>query len=494
MASQIGLYGLGVMGQNYALNVASKGFTISVNNRSPGRVDTTVARAEKEGLGDKVCGFKDTAEFVASLQRPRRVMFLVTAGPVVDKTIAMFAELLEEGDIIIDAGNEWFENSVRRAKELHPKGIMYVAMGISGGEEGARNGPSIMPGCPREAYDALEDILVATAADDGDGGKCVTWLGEIGSGNHVKMVHNGIEYGDMQMISEAYDMLRTVGGFSNEECAAVFAEWNEAELDSFLIEITSKILAKKDDQCLDWSDSSMVPAQGLDMVDLILDATANKGTGKMTVKEAATRGVAAPAIAASLDARFISFLKDERLAAEEIFGGLSIPPTADKEQLKTDVKNALFCSKICSYAQGMNIIRGASEAFGWDVNLGESARIWKGGCIIRAKFLSTISQAYTENPDLASLLVHPVFAEELKSRDESWRRIVSLGVCSGIATPSMSASLAYFDQYRRGRLPANLVQAQRDFFGSHTFERTDKPRGEKFHCIWTEAHIAETGH
>jgi 6-phosphogluconate dehydrogenase len=483
-----------VMGQNYALNVASKGFTISVHNRSPGRVDTTVARAAKEGLSEKVFGFKDAAEFVASLQKPRRVMFLVTAGAVVDKTIAMFAELMEEGDIIIDGGNEWFENSVRRAAELKPKGIHFVAMGISGGEEGARNGPSIMPGCPRAAYDALEEILVATAATDGDGGKCVTWLGEIGSGNYVKMVHNGIEYGDMQLISESYDILRTVGGFSNEELAGVFEEWNSAELDSFLIEITAKILAKKDDQCLDWSDSTMVPPQGVDMVDLILDATANKGTGKMTVKEAATRGVAAPTIAAALDARFISFTKEERVAAEPILGGLSIPPITNKEQLKTDVKNALYCSKICSYAQGMNIIRAASEEFGWNVNLSESARIWKGGCIIRAKFLDIIKEAYAENPALASLLVHPAFAEELKSRAESWRRIVTLGVCSGIATPSMSASLAYFDQYRRARLTANLVQAQRDFFGSHTFERTDKPRGEKFHCIWTEDHIAETGH
>ena len=377
MTSQIGLYGLGVMGQNYALNVASKGFTISVHNRSAGRVDTTVARAAKEGLSDKVVGFKDAAEFVASLQKPRRVMFLVTAGKAVDETIAMFAALMEEGDIIIDGGNEWFENSTRRAEELKPKGIHYVAMGISGGEEGARNGPSIMPGCPKPAYDALEEILVATAADDGDGGKCVTWLGEIGSGNYVKMVHNGIEYGDMQLISEAYDILRTVGGFTNAELSEVFAEWNTAELDSFLIEITSKILAKKDDACLDWSDSSMVPAQGADMVDLILDATANKGTGKMTVKEGATRGIAAPTIAAALDARFISFMKEERVAAEPILGGLSIPPITNKEQLKTDVRNALYASKICSYAQGMNIIRAASEEFGWNVNLSESARIWK---------------------------------------------------------------------------------------------------------------------
>jgi len=497
--ADFGLFGLGVMGQNFALNVASHGFNISVNNRSEAKVDTCVARAEKEGLSDKLTGFKDAKAFVASLKKPRRLMFLVTAGKAVDATIDKFASLLEPGDILIDGGNEWFEYSIARAKRLEPAGIQYVAMGVSGGEEGARYGPSLMPGGPRKAYDLLEPILKACAAKT-DSGDCVTYLGEIGSGNYVKMVHNGIEYGDMQLIAESYDILKHVG-LTNDELAATFDEWNKGSLESFLIEITAKILAKKDDgQCvIDWSDSSMLPADasGGYVVDKILDATGNKGTGKMTVKEAAQRGVPCPTICAALDARFVAFDKTNRV--QVVSGALengapSEWPKVSREQVIEDVRKALYASKICSYSQGLNLIKKASEEEGWGVDLGEAARIWKGGCIIRAQFLDRIKKAYERNPQLVNLMCDPDFAKELVSAQLSWRRVVSLCVATGVACPSMSASLGYFDQYRRQVLPANLVQAQRDFFGSHTFERTDKPRGEKFHCIWTDKHQMETGH
>jgi len=492
--SEFGLYGLGVMGQNYALNIASKGFSISVCNRSSSKVDTCVARAKKEGLEDKVFGFKDPKEFVASLKKPRRLMFLVKAGPVVDAVIKTFADLLEEGDIMIDGGNEWYENSIRRAEGLKEKKIMYVAMGVSGGEEGARNGPSIMPAGPLEAWKSLKPILEATSAKTYSV-PCVAWLGEIGSGNYVKMVHNGIEYGDMQLIAEAYEILKHAG-LGNLELAKLFEEWNKGELQSFLIEISAKIFAKKDEDVIDWKDSSTLPKGEGFLLDKILDATGNKGTGKMTVKEAATQGVACPTISSALDARFMAFGKADRVAAEPILkkGAPSEWPDVNRADLIQDVQQALYASKICSYAQGMNLIKAASKENGWGVSLGECARIWKGGCIIRAQFLDRITKAYKRNPDLSSLLVDPEFAADLIKRQMAWRRVVTLGIATGIAVPAMAASLGYFDQYRKARLPANLVQAQRDYFGSHTFERTDKPRGEKFHCIWTDAHKADTGH
>lgn len=492
--SDFGLYGLGVMGQNYALNIASKGFRISVNNRSASKIDTCVARAKKEKLDDKLFGFKSPKEFVASLKKPRHVMLLVKAGPVVDSVIKIFADLLEEGDILIDGGNEWYENSIRRSKYLAEKKIMFVAMGVSGGEEGARNGPSIMPGGPIEAWKTLKPILEATAAKT-DSGPCVTWLGEIGSGNYVKMVHNGIEYGDMQLIAEAYDILKHAG-LSNADLAAKFEEWNKGELESFLIDISAKIFAKKDEDVIDWSNSKKLPKSEGYVLDKILDATGNKGTGKMTVKEGAAQSVACPTISAALDARFLAFNKAQRVAAEPILkkGAPSEWPDVNRADLIQDVQQALYAAKICSYAQGMNLIKAASDANKWGVDLGECARIWKGGCIIRAQFLDRITKAYKRNPDLPSLLVDPEFAADLIKRHMSWRRVVTLGIATGIAVPAMAASLGYFDQYRRARLPANLVQAQRDYFGSHTFERTDKPRGEKFHCIWSDAHKEDTGH
>jgi len=489
--SQFGLYGLAVMGQNFALNVAEKGFSISVCNRSPAKVDDCVKRAGEE-LGanaSNLKGFHDAEEFVTSLAKPRKVMFLVKAGAPVDACIDLFLDLLEPGDVLIDGGNEWYENSIRRAKRVEEKGIMYLAMGVSGGEEGARNGPSLMPGGPREGFDLIKPIIEKVAAQT-DSGPCTTYIGGDGSGNYVKMAHNGLEYMDMQAIGEAYTILKSVGGFSNDELAQVFTDWNSAELDSFLIEITSIILGKKDVDVFNVATHKRLPAdESRTLVDMVLDRTGNKGTGKMTVKEGADRAVAVGGISAALDARFIAFDKDARTEMAPLLDGPTQVPEVDKEQLIDDVRNALYCTKVCAYAQGMNLIRAASDEFDWGVNLGECARIWKGGCIIRAKFLDRIKSAYDKNPNLVSLLVDPGFKDEMAVKQKSWRRVVSLSAAAGIPIPSMYASLAYFDQYRRETLmSASLVQAQRDFFGSHTFERMDKPRGEMYHCKWTDAH------
>lgn len=376
--------------------------------------------------------------------------------------------------MIIDGGNEWFPNSQRRAQELEAKNIMFIGMGISGGEEGARDGPSLMPGGPRAAFDLIAPILTRCAAQVDDGA-CTTYLGPVGSGNYVKMVHNGIEYGDMQLIAECYDILKHTAGLSNEELAKLFADWNQTELQSYLIEITSLIFGKKDD----------VADDGF-LVDRILDKTGMKGTGRWTIQEAAERSIAAPTMAAALDLRYISARKEERVAAAAILTGPTEIPSVDKDQIIEDVRQALYAAKICSYAQGMNLIKAASEHFGWGVDLGECARIWKGGCIIRARFLGSIKAAYVRNPELPNLLVDPTFAQELISRQGGWRRIVSLCVASGISCPALSASLGYYDSYRRARLPANLTQAQRDFFGGHSYERTDRPG--VFHAAWTAAH------
>mmetsp|Transcript_37825 Transcript_37825/g.60651 ORF Transcript_37825/g.60651 Transcript_37825/m.60651 type:complete len:554 (-) Transcript_37825:207-1868(-) len=485
--SRIGLVGLAVMGQNLALNIAEKGFSISVFNRSGDKTDNAVARAKKEGL-ENLAGFKDMGEFVASLQKPRTVIILVKAGAPVDATIAGLSAHMEPGDIIIDGGNEWYENTQRRQKEVAEKGLLYLGMGVSGGEEGARNGPAMMPGGDRAAFDAVEEIITKVSAQT-DSGPCVTYVGPGGAGNFVKMVHNGIEYGDMQLISEAYDVLKTVGGLTNQELVAAFDEWNAAELDSFLIEISALILAKQDDQ---------KTGEGF-LVDKILDKTGMKGTGKWTVQQAAELSVAIPTVASSLDARFLSGLKDERVAAEAVYSAAGLGPAdakvvamsaADKTKLVDDVRAALYASKICSYAQGMNLIRAKSVEQGWDLDLGEMARIWKGGCIIRARFLDRIKQAYDRDADLPSLLVDAEFASELVARNDSWRRVLVAAVDAGIATPSMSGSLAYFDSYRRARLPANLVQAQRDFFGSHTYERTDMEGWH--HTVWSDMNSADS--
>merc|ERR1740138_1111787 len=476
-ASRIGLIGLAVMGQNLALHIAEKGFKISVYNRSPDKIEQCVARANKEGVSDRLSGYEDMGSFVQSLQKPRSVIILVKAGAPVDATIAGLMDHLEEGDTIIDGGNEWYENTERRAAEAKERGIMYMGMGVSGGEEGARNGPSLMPGGNKQAFANIADLLDKVSAQVDDG-SCVTYVAPGGAGNFVKMVHNGIEYGDMQLISEAYDLLKTVGGLSNPELTEVFQEWNKGDLQSFLVEITALIMAKKDDQVHD----------GSFLADKILDKTGMKGTGKWTVQQAAELSIAAPTIEASLDSRFLSGIKDERVAAAKVFEDLgakqpSTQPGIDKKQLIDDVRSALYASKVCSYAQGMNIIRAKSEQQGWGINFGEIARIWKGGCIIRGAFLDRIKDAYQRDEKLPSLLVDKQFAQELADRQAAWRRVVAQGVMNGVALPGMSASLAYFDTYRRKNVPANLVQAQRDFFGSHTYERNDGKEGA-FHTIW----------
>ena len=407
-----------------------------------------------------------------------RVIILVKAGAPVDATIEGLSAHMEAGDIIIDGGNEWYQNTERRAEALKAKGILYLGMGVSGGEEGARNGPSMMPGGDRAAYDAIAPILAKVSAQVDDG-PCQMYVGPGGAGNYVKMVHNGIEYGDMQLIAEAYDVLRVVGGLTNAECAKAFASWNSGDLSSFLVEITAIILAKKDDR----------PGASGDLIDVILDKTGMKGTGKWTVQQAADLAVAAPTIEASLDARFLSGLKDERVSAAEFFEarGLGAPAAGadgmDAAVLIDAVRDALYASKICSYAQGMNIIRAKSQEEAWSVDLGALARIWKGGCIIRAAFLDDIRAAYVRDPALPSLLVDPLFGDALVSRHAAWRKVVSLAVAAGVAVPGMTASLGYFDTYRRARTPANLVQAQRDFFGSHTYERTDGVPGWH-HTVW----------
>ncbi|GLT90813.1 hypothetical protein SLE2022_087300 [Rubroshorea leprosula] len=475
--SRIGLAGLAVMGQNLALNIADKGFPISVYNRTTSKVDETLHRAHEEGQLP-LFGRYSPRDFVLSIQRPRSVVILVKAGSPVDQTIAALSDHMEPGDCIIDGGNEWYGNTERRIQEAANKGILYLGMGVSGGEEGARNGPSLMPGGSYEGYSNIKDILEKVAAQVEDG-PCVTYIGEGGSGNFVKMVHNGIEYGDMQLISEAYDVLKHVGGLSNEELGDIFEEWNRGELESFLIEITSDIFRVKDEL-----------AEG-ELVDKILDKTGMKGTGKWTVQQAAELSVAAPTIAASLDCRYLSGLKEERESASLVLkeAGLkeevgSVSQGIDKKRLIDDVRQALYASKICSYAQGMNLLRAKSVEKGWNLNLGELARIWKGGCIIRAVFLDRIKKAYQRNPNLASLVVDPEFAREMVQRQAAWRRVVGLAISAGISTPGMCASLAYFDTYRRARLPANLVQAQRDLFGAHTYERVDRPGS--FHTEWTK--------
>ncbi|VAI68108.1 unnamed protein product [Triticum turgidum subsp. durum] len=416
--TRIGLAGLAVMGQNLALNIAEKGFPISVYNRTTSKVDETVQRAKLEG-NLPLYGFHDPASFVNSIQKPRVVIMLVKAGAPVDQTIATLAAHLEQGDCIVDGGNEWYENTKRREKAMEERGLLYLGMGVSGGEE---------------------DILLKVSAQIPDSGPCVTYIGNGGSGNFVKMVHNGIEYGDMQLIAEAYDVLKSVGKLTNGELQQVFAEWNKGELLSFLVEITADIFSIKDDQ-----------GEGY-LVDKVLDKTGMKGTGKWTVQQAAELSVAAPTIEASLDSRFLSGLKDERVAASKIFqGDYSSGETVDKAQLIEDVRKALYASKICSYAQGMNIIKAKSTEKGWGLNLGELARIWKGGCIIRASFLDRIKKAYDRNGELANLLIDPEFAQEIMDRQAAWRRVVCLAINNGVSTPGMSTSLAYFDSYRRDR-------------------------------------------
>mmetsp|Transcript_27538 Transcript_27538/g.60331 ORF Transcript_27538/g.60331 Transcript_27538/m.60331 type:complete len:1339 (+) Transcript_27538:180-4196(+) len=471
--SEIGVWGMAVMGQNFALNMASKGLMVCVGNRSPSKVQRVIHRAKKEGI-HTLTGSSDAADFIKRLSKPRKVVILVMAGKPVDETIAKLSEHMEAGDVIIGGGNEWYTNSIRRSMSLASRGILFMGMGMSGGEEGARNGPSLMPGGPKEAYDLVSDILISCAAEV-NGSPCVSYIGPIGSGNYVKMVHNGIEYGDMQLIAEIYDIMKHVLCMSNEEMAAVFEDWNRGVLASYLIEITAKILARKDD----------VTGAGY-LVDYILDKTGSKGTGRWAVQESAEQNVASPTIAASLDSRYISSQKDERTVASKVLKGPAAPQKVNKKEMLGCLGKALYASKICSYAQGFNLVKDTSDAMSWDINLSECARIWKGGCIIRAKLLGKIQSAYLANPDLPNLMVDPTFAAILVECAESWRKIVITSMNSGISCPALASSLNYFDSYRRDRLPANLTQAQRDFFGGHSFQRID--REGNYHVAWTDTH------
>jgi 6-phosphogluconate dehydrogenase len=466
-----GLIGLAVMGENLALNVERNGFSLSVYNRSREKTDAFLA---DRAAGKNIVGTFSIEEFVASLERPRKILIMVKAGGPVDAVIDQLKPLLDPDDMIIDGGNSLYEDTDRRVADLESTGLRFIGMGVSGGEEGALNGPSLMPGGTKEAYAEIEPIVTKIAAQVDDG-PCVTYIGPKGAGHYVKMVHNGIEYGDMQLIAEAYDLLKSIAGLSNAELHEVFSEWNTTdELDSFLIDITANIFTKADDM-----------NGGGELIDYIVDAAGQKGTGSWTAITALQLGVAIPTIAAAVNARILSSIKTERIAASSILPGPEVGAfKGDVKDFINKVRDALYCSKMCSYAQGMALMSKASENFGYALDLGEIARIWKGGCIIKAGFLNKIKQAYDENPALANLLLAPEFKQTILDRQAAWREVVATAAQFGIAIPAFSASLDYFDSYRRDRLPQNLTQAQRDYFGAHTFERTDKPRGEFFHAAW----------
>ncbi|AMA08063.1 decarboxylating NADP(+)-dependent phosphogluconate dehydrogenase [Picosynechococcus sp. PCC 73109] len=466
-----GVIGLAVMGENLALNVERNGFPIAVYNRTASKTEEFMAT---RAVGKDIKAAYSLEEFVQLLERPRKILVMVKAGAPVDYVINDLKPLLEEGDMIIDGGNSLYEDTERRTKDLEATGLGFVGMGVSGGEEGALNGPSLMPGGTEAAYRELEPILIKVAAQVNDG-PCVTFIGPGGAGHYVKMVHNGIEYGDMQLIAEAYDLLANAAKLNHTELHEVFTEWNQTdELNSFLIEITADIFKKID------------PETNQPLVELILDSAGQKGTGRWTVVSSLELGVPIPTIYAAVNARVMSAYKDERKAASL---ELPSPERVYRGDIKTfinQVRDALYCSKMCSYAQGMALLGKASAEYGYNLDLGETARIWKGGCIIRAGFLDKIKAAYVENPNLPNLLLAPEFKQSIIDRQTAWRTVILAANELGIAVPAFSASLDYFDSYRRARLPQNLTQAQRDYFGAHTYERTDKSRGEFFHTAWAE--------
>ncbi|HEX8422497.1 MAG TPA: NADP-dependent phosphogluconate dehydrogenase [Pyrinomonadaceae bacterium] len=468
--AKIGMIGLGVMGENLARNIERNGYSIAVWNREPKKVDEFVGRLE----GHEVIGAHTPEEFVKSLERPRKAILLVKAGDPVDWTVNQIKPFLEAGDIIIDGGNSYFMDTERREKELKAEGFHFIGSGVSGGEKGALLGPSLMPGGDRAAYEQIRPIWEAIAAKVDDG-PCVTYIGPGGAGHFVKMVHNGIEYGDMQLIAEAYDMMRSILRMEATEMADVFDEWNRGDLESFLIEITAQILRVKD------------PETGKPLVDLVLDKAGQKGTGKWTSDIALDLGIVTPTIDAAVDTRNLSSRKEERVeASKQIKGPERAAFTGDRKEMIQAIHDALYASKICSYAQGMNLIRAGSETYKWNIDLGECSRIWKGGCIIRAQFLDKIKQAYQRRADLPNLLLDPDFNAFVEQAQPNWRRAVSTAIQTGVAVPGMSASIGYFDTYRTANLPLNLTQAQRDFFGSHTYERTDKPGQPAVHTEWEE--------
>jgi 6-phosphogluconate dehydrogenase len=468
--ADIGVIGLAVMGENLVLNMASKGFTVAAFNRT---VQKVTDFKNSRGSSDAILGAHTLEEFVNSLATPRKIMLMVKAGKPVDDSIAQLEALLSPGDIIIDGGNSYFEDTIRRTKELEAKGFLFVGTGVSGGEEGALLGPSIMPGGSAKAWEFVKPIFQGIAAKVADGSPCCDWVGPDGAGHFVKMVHNGIEYGDMQMISEAYSLLREVAGLSNAEIAAVFSEWNKGELDSYLIEITAEILTKKDEQT------------GQDLVDVILDTAGQKGTGKWTSTTALEVGAPSSTIAEAVFARCLSALKEERVAASSIIAGPKLEFGGDKNAFVEQVRQALFASKICSYAQGYQLMRMVALERGWKLDFGSIALMWRGGCIIRAAFLENIKTAFDTNPNLPNLLIDPHFVGLLQNHQASWRAVIATAIQNGVWIPAFSSAVSYFDGYRTGRLSTNIIQAQRDYFGAHTYERLDKPRGEFFHTNWT---------
>src|SRR5690554_3528058 len=467
--ADIGLIGLAVMGENLVLNMESKGYTVAVFNRTVEKVD---AFMNGRGKGKNFIGARSIEEFVASLERPRKVMMLVKAGKPVDDFIELVIPHLEAGDIIIDGGNSHFPDTIRRTKYVESKGLLYIGTGVSGGEEGALTGPSIMPGGSPLAWPHVKDIFQSISAQVENGEACCDWVGEGGAGHFVKMVHNGIEYGDMQIITEAYQIMKDLLGMSNQEEHEVFKKWNQEELDSYLIEITRDILGYKDEN-------------GEVTVDFILDTAGQKGTGKWTGISALDLGIPLTLIGESVFARCLSAQKDLRVQASKIIQGPKAKFEGNREQFLDDIKMALYGSKIISYAQGYNLMMEAAKEYGWNLNYGGIALMWRGGCIIRSAFLADIKSAFDNNPELPNLLLDPFFKEKVEQTQEGWRRVCATALSNGIPVPALTSALCYFDGFRTERLPANLLQAQRDYFGAHTYERTDKPRGEFYHTNWT---------
>ncbi len=466
--ADIGLIGLAVMGQNLAMNMNDHGFRVAVFNRTTEKVDDFLAGPAN---GSNIIGTHSLEEFVAQLKRPRRIMLMIKAGPPVDAFIEKLLPHLEKGDIIIDGGNSHFPDTNRRCEELSKKGILFIGTGISGGEEGARHGPSIMPGGHPDAWPHVKNILQSIAAQV-DGEPCCDWVGEGGAGHYVKMVHNGIEYGDMQIIGESYALLAHGLGFNENQLHDIFTNWNKEELDSYLIEITADIFTKKD------TDGSF-------LVNKILDVAGQKGTGKWTVQSALDMGMPLTLIGEAVFARCLSAMKEERVAASQVLvGPKGVKYSGNKEEFVEDIRQALYASKIISYAQGFLLMRQAAKEYGWNLNYGGVALMWRGGCIIRSAFLGKIKEAFTKNPKLENLLLDPFFKNAVNQRQLSWRKVVSEAALMGVPTPCFSTSLSFFDGYRNPRLPANLLQAQRDYFGAHTYERVDRSRGEFFHTDW----------
>ncbi|MEX2117014.1 MAG: decarboxylating NADP(+)-dependent phosphogluconate dehydrogenase [Bacteroidota bacterium] len=467
--ADIGLVGLAVMGENLVLNMESRGFTVAVFNRTVDKVNQFV---QGRGKGKNVIGAKSIPELVQSLKKPRKIMLMVKAGKPVDDLIGQLLPHLEQGDIVIDGGNSHFPDTIRRTKYLEEKGMLFIGTGVSGGEEGALRGPSIMPGGSSAAWPHVKPIFQSIAAKVEDGTPCCDWVGENGAGHFVKMVHNGIEYGDMQLICEAYQIMKELLGMNAGEMHEVFKQWNTGDLDSYLIEITRDILAHKDDD-------------GSALVDKILDTAGQKGTGKWTSVSALDLGIPLTLISEAVYARCLSAMKTERVAAAKVLNGPKPVFTGDRATFLRDLEHALYASKIVSYAQGFTLLRSAAAEFKWDLKYGSIALMWRGGCIIRSAFLGKIKEAFDRNPDLANVLLDSFFRQKIEESQAAWRRVIAAAVLNGIWIPAFSTALNYFDGYRNARLPANLLQAQRDYFGAHQYERIDKPVGEFFHTNWT---------